>query len=81
MTFRPTLWATLAAIVVLAILVGLGTWQLDRRAWKQQILETRAQRITAPAVDYSELREKNMARRVFFSLHYRYVFKVNQIRI
>ncbi len=54
MTFRPTLWATLAAIVVLAILVGLGTWQLDRRAWKQQILETRAQRITAPAVDYSE---------------------------
>ena len=54
-TFRPTLWATVAALAVLAVLVGLGSWQLDRRVWKEQVLETRAQRLTAPAVAYSEI--------------------------
>ena len=55
MSFRPTLWATVAAVLVLAVLVGLGTWQLDRRPWKQELLKTRAQRITAPALAYPEV--------------------------
>lgn len=50
MTFRPTLWATLVSLAVLAVLIGLGSWQLDRRVWKQQVLEARAQRINAPAI-------------------------------
>ena len=54
MSFRPTLWATVAATVAMAVLIGLGTWQLDRRVWKQQILETRAQRIAAPALTRAE---------------------------
>jgi surfeit locus 1 family protein len=55
MTFRPTLWATVAALAGLAVLFGLGTWQLDRRVWKQQIIESRAQRVTAPALTYTDV--------------------------
>ena len=50
MTFKPTLWATVAAAIAVLILIGLGNWQLDRREWKSQVIETRAQRITAPAM-------------------------------
>ncbi len=50
MTFRPTLWATVAALAALVVLIGLGTWQLDRRVSKQQVIETRAERITAPTL-------------------------------
>ena len=32
--FRPTLWASLAALTCLAVLLSLGTWQLQRKAWK-----------------------------------------------
>ncbi|MCZ6591205.1 MAG: SURF1 family protein [Alphaproteobacteria bacterium] len=53
MTFRPTLWATVAAAVVLAVLVGLGNWQLDRRSWKKELLETRARQIDTPAMSYA----------------------------
>ncbi len=55
MTFRPTLWMTVFVAVGLVVLVGLGTWQLDRRVWKEDILELRAQRITAPVRTYSEV--------------------------
>ena len=54
MTFRLTLWATVATALTLLILIGLGTWQLDRLVWKQQILETRAARVIAPAMTYAE---------------------------
>ncbi|MFT5182120.1 MAG: surfeit locus 1 family protein [Alphaproteobacteria bacterium] len=57
MIFKPTLGATVATVIVVAVLAGLGTWQLDRREWKQQVLDIRAQRITAPAVAYSEIGE------------------------
>ncbi len=36
---------------MLAILVGLGTWQLQRRAWKTELLATIAARMNAPPVD------------------------------
>lgn len=55
MIFRPTLWATVATAIVLAVLLGLGTWQLDRREWKQQVLEMRAQRITAPTLALADI--------------------------
>ena len=48
---------TLAALVALAILVGLGTWQLRRHAWKQDLLarvetlKTAAPRPLAPALE------------------------------
>ncbi len=35
-------------MLVLAILIGLGTWQLRRLAWKEGVLRTIAERTTAP---------------------------------
>src|SRR5262249_38215346 len=43
----PALFA-LAAIV---IFVGLGTWQLQRKAWKEALIETLEQRLSAPPGD------------------------------
>jgi cytochrome oxidase assembly protein ShyY1 len=36
--FRPPLWATLVTAVLLAVMVALGFWQLDRAEQKQQML-------------------------------------------
>lgn len=38
----------LSALPVLAILVGLGTWQVERLAWKEALLAEIAARIAAP---------------------------------
>jgi surfeit locus 1 family protein len=49
--FRPRLWPTIIALVMLAILIGLGTWQLERRAWKTELLATIAERMNAAPVE------------------------------
>ena len=36
--FRPSLGATLVTIAGLAVTVGLGTWQLERLQWKQELV-------------------------------------------
>lgn len=36
--FRPSLAATLFVVPALAVLIGLGTWQLERRAWKHELI-------------------------------------------
>lgn len=38
MAWRTLLWPGLAALVALAILLGLGTWQLQRLAWKNDLV-------------------------------------------
>ena len=48
--FRPTLWATVCTVVSLAILIALGTWQVQRLFWKEGEIEKRQARLTAPAV-------------------------------
>ena len=35
MRFRPTLWPTVFTIPALIVLLGLGTWQVDRLHWKE----------------------------------------------
>lgn len=55
MAFRPTFWATICTIPALAILVALGTWQLDRLEWKRELIAARAERIGAPPVGFDEL--------------------------
>ena len=50
MTFRPLPGLTVATLVALAILLGLGTWQLQRRAEKHALLaQIAARESMAPA--------------------------------
>jgi len=45
---RPTLSATLAALAAFLVLLGLGTWQLQRLGWKQALIAERLARLAAP---------------------------------
>jgi surfeit locus 1 family protein len=45
---RGLLVPSLAALVVLLVLLSLGTWQLERRAWKHGLIEIIRARLTAP---------------------------------
>ncbi|MBM3486695.1 MAG: SURF1 family protein [Alphaproteobacteria bacterium] len=48
--FRPRLVPTLIAVPAVLVLAGLGTWQLDRLAWKTALNEERAARLALPPV-------------------------------
>lgn len=48
--FRPTLVPTLVALPMLAVLLGLGAWQLHRLAWKEALIAERESRLAAPPV-------------------------------
>jgi surfeit locus 1 family protein len=43
-------WPTLAAVAGLAITIGLGNWQLERKRWKEGLLAKIAARVDAPPV-------------------------------
>lgn len=45
---RRVLVPLLSAGLAFAVLVGLGTWQLERRAWKEGLIETLSERLAAP---------------------------------
>lgn len=42
---------TIAMILALSLLAGLGTWQLQRKAWKEALLRDIAQRSDQPPID------------------------------
>jgi cytochrome oxidase assembly protein ShyY1 len=46
---RP-LWAGLIVLAAFALLISLGTWQLERKAWKQDLIATLDQRARADPV-------------------------------
>ncbi len=50
MKFRPALWPTLFTIPALITLVALGTWQVERLAWKNGILATIEANTKLPAI-------------------------------
>ena len=50
MVFRPTLWPTLFTIPALAALIALGTWQVHRLAWKQDLIDKLHSRSVGAAV-------------------------------
>ena len=52
--FRPTLWFTVAAASAFAVLVGLGTWQVHRLHWKEDLIAYRVARLAAPPVAIGE---------------------------
>jgi cytochrome oxidase assembly protein ShyY1 len=41
----------LFTVMAVAVFVGLGTWQLDRRAWKEALIATLTERTSATPVD------------------------------
>ncbi len=43
-------WPTLAALAGLAVLIGLGTWQLERMRWKEDLIAKIAARVHADPV-------------------------------
>jgi surfeit locus 1 family protein len=47
---RTILLPTIAALLGIAVLVGLGVWQLQRLAWKEALIARVAARLGAPAV-------------------------------
>jgi surfeit locus 1 family protein len=48
--FRPTLWPTLFTVPVLAALVALGSWQVQRLHWKEALIAERQARSTVPSM-------------------------------
>ena len=44
------LWPTVIAILGLTLLLGLGTWQLDRLAWKTGLIAERKLQLASPAL-------------------------------
>ena len=47
---RALFWPTVFVIPALAVLVGLGIWQLERRAWKHDLIARAGERAGAEAV-------------------------------
>ncbi len=47
---RGLLAPGLAALAVFLVLLGLGTWQLQRKAWKDALIATLTERLAAPPV-------------------------------
>jgi surfeit locus 1 family protein len=41
----------LFALVAMAVFIGLGTWQIQRKAWKEALIENLERRLSAPPVD------------------------------
>ena len=55
MRFRPLLWPTLMVLPMLAVLIGLGTWQLQRLHWKLALVAGMQSRLAAPEVPFEAL--------------------------
>lgn len=47
---RSWLGLLIPAVIALCLLVALGTWQLERKAWKEELIATLAERLAAPPV-------------------------------
>jgi surfeit locus 1 family protein len=48
MAQRSLTWPTVVTAVGIATLIGLGTWQLDRLAWKESLIAARDSRVALP---------------------------------
>lgn len=48
--YEPRLWPTLLTLAALAVLLGLGIWQLERRDWKAGLIDRIEQRLDASVV-------------------------------
>ncbi|WP_262048990.1 SURF1 family protein [Bradyrhizobium sp. Bra78] len=46
---RPSLWLAVLSLTAFVLLIALGVWQIERRAWKLALIDRVEQRIHAPA--------------------------------
>lgn len=46
---RPRLWLTLLSLLAFVLLMALGVWQIERRAWKLALIDRVEQRVHAPS--------------------------------
>jgi surfeit locus 1 family protein len=46
---RPHLWLTVLSLTAFVVLMALGVWQVERRAWKLALIDRVEQRVHAPA--------------------------------
>lgn len=49
---------TILTIVALAVLIGLGTWQLQRKTWKDALLDRISARMAAPPAPFEGILER-----------------------
>jgi len=68
------LWPSLVVAAVFIVLVGLGIWQIERKAWKEGLIDALAQRLAAepaplpPPAQWAALdQDRDEFRRVAFS--------------
>jgi len=47
---RPHLWLTALSLTAFVVLIALGVWQVERRAWKLALIDRVEQRVHAPAL-------------------------------
>ena len=50
MKFRPFLWLTILTLLALLVLIGLGSWQLHRLHWKNELISRFEARSAADAI-------------------------------
>jgi surfeit locus 1 family protein len=50
MTFRPAFWPTVISLPAFLVLLGLGSWQLERLHWKEGLIAQRGAAMNAPPV-------------------------------
>ena len=48
--FRPRLWPSLATMAMLAALLAMGSWQLERLEWKRDLVAEMTERGAGPAI-------------------------------
>lgn len=59
---RPALWPTLISLPILALSLGLGLWQMERREWKSDILDRITTNQAAPPMTLDQLLSGNPLR-------------------
>lgn len=50
MLFRPRIWPTLFSVPAVLVMLGLGVWQLDRLAWKTELIDSFNARVASEPV-------------------------------
>ena len=58
--FKPMLWPSIFSILIFAILISFGTWQVKRLFWKETLIENYlTQSHSNPITDPAELEKSS----------------------